>query len=478
MDTLGAGSMTHSEAFAPNGSRRVRSLRREWSRAFAIMLVLLLVAATATIIGVRDVVGNVRGTAHQLHVESVTVSSLSTELVEHEPIGHQLLSGKTVDRAAYVQQQHDLAAKFDDAIKIFPTTDGLRATLVKAHQSWQNGLTTFGLWGDQVQALHGDHSAENPSYGASSDATASLLNGLEAPSLDAMDRGLAHGGDLERMLIITLAALFGLALAVTTYFRRRMITDLMRPVASMHEGVLKLQAGEYQYRLEITRRDELGELTEAFNGMADALHDSHRTLTLRATYDSLTGLPNRASLIERLTASFGPGNDQRAWQESVLFIDIDDFKDVNDSLGHEGGDELLRQLAGRLSGCVRDHDMVARLGGDEFAVVVVEDDAGFTAATIAERILAALSEPFTVNGTSLVVSVSIGIAQRRPETSDAAELLRSADFAMYMAKGSGKDRYQIYDAEARDEMIVRSAQHAELQADSRWDVPIDDPAVS
>ncbi len=144
--------------------------------------------------------------------------------------------------------------------------------------------------------------------------------------------------------------------------------------------------------------------------MADALHDSHRTLTLRAAFDSLTGLPNCASLTERLTASFSPDSGRRAWQESVLFIDIDDFKDVNDSLGHEGGDELLRQLAGRLSGCVRAHDMVARLGGDEFAVVVVEDDAGFTAATIAERILAALTDPFIVNGTSLVVSVSIGVA--------------------------------------------------------------------
>jgi diguanylate cyclase (GGDEF)-like protein len=464
MDTLGAEPVTHSDVTL-TGPGRARSLRREWARAFAIMLVLLLVSAVATIVGVRDVVGQVRGTAHRLHVESVTVAGLRTALVAHEQVGHQLLSGKAVDRAAYVQQQHDLAAKFDDAVDVFPATNGLRATVVEARRSWQSGLMTFGLWGDEVQALHGDHSAENPTYGASSDDTASLLDGLEAPSLDAMDRGLAHGGDLERMLIIALAALFGLALAVTVYFRRRMVTDLMRPVASMHQGVLKLQAGEYQYRLEVTRRDELGELTEAFNGMADALHDSHRTLTLRAAYDSLTGLPNRASLTERLTASFSPDRDRRAWQESVLFIDIDDFKDVNDSLGHEGGDELLRQLAGRLSGCVRAHDMVARLGGDEFAVVVVEDDAGFTAATIAERILAALTDPFTVNGTSLVVSVSIGVAQRQLETSDAAELLRSADFAMYMAKGSGKDRYQIYDAEAHDDMIVRSALQTDPHAD-------------
>src|SRR5450755_2932583 len=107
--------------------------------------------------------------------------------------------------------------------------------------------------------------------------------------------------------------------------------------------------------------------------MAAALHDSHRALTLRATHDTLTGLANRATLTERLTASFGPGKERRAHQESLLFIDIDDFKNVNDSLGHQGGDALLTQLAARLNVCVRPGDLVARLGGDEFAVVVLED---------------------------------------------------------------------------------------------------------
>ncbi len=420
------------------------------------MLGLLLVAAVATIIGLRDVVDQVRGTAHRLHVESVTVATLSSALVAHEQVGHKLLSNEPVDRADYVRKQHELAGLFDNAVKVFPSTNGMKATLVSARRSWQGGLTKYGLWGDQVQALHGDHSANNPLYGASSDATASQLAELEAPSLDAMDQGLAHGAAVERILIAALAALFALALAVTLYFRRRMVTDLMRPVASMHQGVLKVQAGEYTHRLAVIRRDELGELSEAFNGMAGALHDSHEALTLRATHDSLTGLPNRACLTDRLTASFSPGSERRRWQESVLFIDVDDFKDVNDTLGHEGGDALLMQLATRLISCVRPNDMVARLGGDEFAIVVVEDDTTFTAAQVAERIIAAMSEPFTVNGTSLAVSVSIGVAPRRPETGDAAELLRRADFAMYMAKGNGKDGYQLYDADVHDDVVTRS----------------------
>jgi diguanylate cyclase (GGDEF)-like protein len=449
------------QAVGVDGPRRTWSLRREWSRAFAVMLVLLLVAAAATIGGVRGVVDQVRGTARQLHAESVTVAALRSELVEHEQIGHKLLSNQPVDRVAYVRQQHELSRRFGEAATVFATAS-MRATIVKANKSWRTGLTTYGLWGAQVQALHGDHSASNPTYGASSDGTAALLDSLEGPSLDAMDRGLVHGGDLERLLIITLTALFGLALAVTVYFRRRMSKDLLRPVASMHQGVVKLRSGDYDHRIEVARRDELGELAEAFNGMAGALHDTHLALTDRATRDSLTGLANRASLTERLTSSFSPSSNRRARQESLLFIDIDDFKDVNDSVGHEGGDALLIQLAARLNDCVRAHDLVARLGGDEFAIVVMEDDEGSVAVEVAERILDALHAPFTVCGASMEVKVSIGVAQRGPTTGDAAELLRQADFAMYMAKGGGKARYQRFDAQMHDNMLGRSALKTDL----------------
>jgi diguanylate cyclase (GGDEF)-like protein len=422
------------------------------------MLLLLLVAAVATIVGVRGVVDEVRGTALQLHLESTTIAVLRDDVVGHEETGHKLLSNEPVDRAAYVRAQQEISRLFVQTAVVYPTTNGMRATIEQAAQSWQEGLTTYGLWGGQALTIHGDHTVDNPIYGASSDSVVSLLDGLETPSLNAMNGGLAYGADLERGLIVALTGLFLLALAVTVYYRRRMAKDVLRPVATMHECVLKLQAGDYGNRIEVARHDELGELAQAFNRMADALHNSHLALTLRATHDSLTGLANRASLTERLTSSFGSGSNRRAWQESLLFIDIDDFKDVNDSKGHEGGDALLIQLATRLNGCVRAPDMVARLGGDEFAIMVMEDDdGGSVAVEVAERILNALRAPFIVGDDSLVVTVSIGVAQRRPETADAAELLRQADFAMYMAKGGGKARYQLFDAQMHDHMVDRSA---------------------
>ena len=438
---------------AKNVATRRRSLRREWSRAFAIMLVLLLVSAIATIVGVRGLVDQVRATGRQLHVESVTVATLSKDVVAHEETGHKLLSNESVDRLAYVQQQQEISALFAHAQTVFPVNNGMRATVVQAAKLWQSGLTTYGLWSTEVGDLHGDHSVDNPLYGASSDAVGALIGSLEGPSLDAMDRGLAHAASLERLLILALLCLFSLALAATVYYRRRMVRDLLRPVTTMHQGVLKLQAGEYEHRIAIGRSDELGELAGAFNGMAGALRESHVALTFRATRDSLTGLLNRASLTERLTSSFGRSADRRAMQEGVLFIDVDDFKEVNDSLGHEGGDALLVQLATRLNDCVRPQDSVARLGGDEFAILVVAPDASTAASAVAERILSTLHLPFALNNRSLVVSVSIGAAVRLAETADAAELLRNADFAMYMAKGSGKNRFQLFDAEVHDSLV-------------------------
>jgi diguanylate cyclase (GGDEF)-like protein len=422
------------------------------------MLLGLLLTAAATIVGVRGVVDQVEGTAHELHLESKTAGALSTAIVNHEEVAHKLLGAESIDRTAFIQQQQQISGLFDQAATVFPTSNGMRATIVKARQSWQSGLATYGLWGNQVQALKGDHSVDNPIYGASSDGTVALVVGLEGPSLEAMDAGLAYGSDLERILIIALSALFVMGLAGTVYFRRRMAKTLLKPVAAMYDNVLKLEAGDYNNRMEVARRDELGELAQAFNHMAEALHSSHLALTLRATHDSLTGLANRATLTERLTASFRSGSQHRARRESLLFIDIDDFKDVNDTKGHEGGDALLIQLAGRLNSCVRTQDLVARLGGDEFAIMVREDDEGGSVAVeVAERVLNALRAPFTVSGEFLVVTVSIGVAQRTPETGDAAELLRQADFAMYMAKGSGKARYQLFDAQMHEHMVERSA---------------------
>ncbi len=163
-----------------------------------------------------------------------------------------------------------------------------------------------------------------------------------------------------------------------------------------------------------------------------------------AYYDTLTGLPNRTLLSERL------GEGIRAGQETnsplaLLLLDLDRFKDINDTLGHENGNRLLQQVAQRLQEALPQADTLARLGGDEFATILRGTDAG-RALTAAHAILRALEQPFTLEGLSLDVRASIGIALYPGHGEDATTLLQRADVAMYLAKG-GHDGYAIYSAE-------------------------------
>src|ERR1700722_9825225 len=166
--------------------QRAWSLRREWSRAFNIMVVLLLLAASMAIVGVWGVVDQVAGSAHELRRESALIAVLQTDIVDHEEVGHKLLSDEAVNRSAYISAQREISRRFAEAETLFPATDGMRATVVGAARSWQRGLRTYGLWSTEVRSLHGNHEVDNPTYGASSDGSVALVDGLQAPSLLAL----------------------------------------------------------------------------------------------------------------------------------------------------------------------------------------------------------------------------------------------------------------------------------------------------
>ncbi len=184
-------------------------------------------------------------------------------------------------------------------------------------------------------------------------------------------------------------------------------------------------------------------------------------LTHQAFHDSLTGLPNRALFTDRVQHAID--RTTRA-QESiaVLLLDLDDFKSVNDSLGHLAGDELLKVLAERLVACLRSADTAARLGGDEFAILLEGSDKR-SAMRIAERILESLGESLLLFGREIKVSGSIGIALSADGDTRMSDLLRNADTAMYAAKDAGKNRYQIFEQRMHSGIIKRLELQAELQ---------------
>jgi len=218
-------------------------------------------------------------------------------------------------------------------------------------------------------------------------------------------------------------------------FQELLGKSLARPSASV-VGELRLRPHadpQASRRFELTITNLLGDPT------VGGLVLNYRDITERALYqeqltqqafqDALTGLPNRARLMERLDFALG----QRGSSVGLLFLDLDEFKQVNDTLGHDAGDELLRQVGTRFSACLRDGDVLARLGGDEF-IVLLPGAADDEAALVARRLEACLSEPFVFAGDTVPVGASIGVAIRPAGQSTPEDLLREADTAMYRAK--------------------------------------------
>ena len=203
--------------------------------------------------------------------------------------------------------------------------------------------------------------------------------------------------------------------------------------------------------------------------VVDERKSLERELTERALHDPLTGLANRVLLRERVETSL-LRRDRMSRPPALLFIDIDDFKMVNDGFGHDAGDGLLVAVGNRLRAAVRPEDLVSRLGGDEFAVLIEESSESPDAAIdVAQRILEALQPPFDVSGHTIHLGASIGIASYCGGTPDADLILRQADIAMYDAKANGKSQYSLFSVKM-DELIqhrvdIESGLRAALEHD-------------
>jgi diguanylate cyclase (GGDEF)-like protein len=178
-------------------------------------------------------------------------------------------------------------------------------------------------------------------------------------------------------------------------------------------------------------------------------------LTRQAFIDSLTGLANRALFRFRLQQAFHRA-ERRGELLAVMFLDLDRFKSINDTLGHAAGDQLLASVAERLLASVRPEDTVARLGGDEFTVLLEGVPDLRETLAIAERILERMRAPFTIAGEERSVRTSIGIALRTPAHAQPDDLLREADAALYRAKEAGRDRYAVNGADLDDALPLAS----------------------
>jgi diguanylate cyclase (GGDEF)-like protein len=249
------------------------------------------------------------------------------------------------------------------------------------------------------------------------------------------------------------------------FWWRNVMAEVLRECASELEVAPEALA-QAHHILQLSLEFSLLRMCECFETQRqqtdDELTRRERELAFLATHDALTGLPNRTLILDRTEQMLARSRRNRT-PAAALFIDLDNFKDINDTLGHSAGDELLRAVAARLDGVIRETDALGRLGGDEFVVISEELSLAAGPELVAERLLEALEHPFELGEDEIrvVVTASIGIAIA--DGASAEELLRNADIAMYRAKWDGRNRYVVFETGMQETVQNR----VELEMDLR-----------
>jgi diguanylate cyclase (GGDEF)-like protein len=246
----------------------------------------------------------------------------------------------------------------------------------------------------------------------------------------------------SQMAVTLLGAGAGAVFLVTFLIGLLLGRGLAGPLRKLTENVRAAEQGQKPKALGMKRKDEIGDLARAIDLLVQGPTEKD-VVKQQANTDALTGLANRRSLIEKLNQVCTQGLRGKK-TVALMFLDLDGFKPINDNFGHEVGDAVLKVVAQRLAGCVRDEDLIARLGGDEFVIMfpgLTDRDAlKQRAALVLERI----NEPYWVNNSRVTMGVSIGISVAPDDGSDGETLLNASDEAMYAAKKTGKNQFTFY----------------------------------
>lgn len=299
-----------------------------------------------------------------------------------------------------------------------------------------------------IEARNGRH-AERPVLAAfisrnveATSAESRLLFGLALPLTSVLAQADQLGIVILQIVLGLCFVCVVLAIVVARY--------VARPINSMSEAVQRFAESHHSDGLPLERQDEIGVLARGFHDMRHQikqqlteLQRSREELEHLARHDALTGLPNRVLFFDRVEqALIAVRRDQT--HLALMFIDLDHFKPINDTLGHAFGDSLLHEIAKRIRAAVRESDTPARIGGDEFVVLLRNVQHAEDALTVAEKIRQTLNEPFTIDKHTVTVSASMGIAMYPDDGTDSLELSKHADDAMYRAKQNGRNAVVFY----------------------------------
>ncbi len=257
---------------------------------------------------------------------------------------------------------------------------------------------------------------------------------------------------------VTVAVIGVILSIVIAFFIGRVLSGNLE---NLTDGVRRITRGDKGVDLSIPGNDEISVLSSAIGNMISEREKAEETIRRQANFDSLTGLPNRTVFFDRLQMAQlnAERNDKMV---AVHFVDLDFFKDINDTEGHSAGDVLLQVVATRLSGSIRRVDTVARLGGDEFGIIQTGVGHVNDAELLAEKVLDAMRSSFSIGLKQFFISASIGITIYPMDDTSPEELLRNADIAMYEAKDGGRNRYEFYSSVMSETVKSRNILEQEL----------------
>ena len=436
-------------------TRRTRSLGVRLVLAIAVMLLPLVAGGAVGVV-------NFRTTARAL----------------------QEFQTKTVDESTRIEKVMDLLVPADDAGEAYVETDDRAQAERFAELSRQidDGFVDLATLGTQEErtlaaAAQARWEAAFASLGEAAEAPLSRRDALLDPFHDRLDEASSLLADVDKLNVqqvaVEIASLrarerFQLLASLGTFLAGAIICGLLSlrfyrsvstPLLQLEKAATRFGSNDLSHRITVAGNDELASVSRAFNLMAGRLQESQDGLQHQAFHDPLTGLPNRALFMEQMENAMARAR-RRGTPMSVLYLDLDGFKDINDTLGHQAGDEILVDVAHYLKKLLRAEDTPARLGGDEFGILLEEDVHG--AVRVAERIGRGFDGPWSISSGNVAIGVSIGIATRQGGE-ELDQLLHQADAAMYAAKAGGQDRWRVFNPDLDADILETRTVRAELQ---------------
>jgi diguanylate cyclase (GGDEF)-like protein len=430
--------------------------------AMGLLVLSLVVLGITGLLSLNGVIGHLDDSSEATTQRLEPIYSLEKKIFDASSQLHRSLEHPARhDQQTYTALALEAAQGFEIVANTFDSK-AQRALINMAGGDWTdvwtlgNAVFSSARDGDKLGALARIQRADRKT-----ERIRQTLNRLYVLASQDVSQGRAdaHAIGERTTLLFYLCLAGGLLLAYAIV--RLVVHSIFDPLGKLKEAVHHYSAGDLSYRMMLNTRDELGVAVRTLNSMAEDLERNHEKLSHRALHDPLTELPNRALFKDRVDHALARTNRYEG-TIAAMFLDLDDFKSVNDTLGHSAGDSLLKEVAVRIRGCLRESDTAARLGGDEFGVIVENVGGEDDAHVVANRILEVFREPFMIEGNEILTNASLGIALPSPD-GDGDQLMRSADLAMYSAKRGGKARVAFFASDMQEAALARMALENDLR---------------